>query len=111
MLAHLTTHPFQRFELEQLPSWHGMEFRDEHNAFFEERTRELEAAFKQSVEQKLLLHFSRICSSVSVDMLRRAPDRALVYEILANALPRLVLFAVPHAFRSLRTGASQESDD
>ena len=92
MLAQLTAHPFQRFELERLPSWRGMEFRDEHNVFFEERTRELEAAFQHAIERNALFGFLRVYARVSREMFRRAPDRALFHEILANALPRLIRY-------------------
>ena len=100
MLAQLTAHPFQRFELERLPSWRGMEFRDEHNVFFEERTRELEAAFQHAIERNALFGFLRVYARVSREMFRRAPDRALFHEILANALPRLIRYFY---FLQLRT--------
>ena len=99
-LTDLTTHQFQVYDFEHLADWQGVEFWNADNAYFEERTRELDIAFQGAVESGELLRFVRTYTDISIEMLQRAKSLPLLVPLLQNALVRLINY---YHFLRLRT--------
>lgn len=89
-VADLTKHPFQHFNLEQNPVWHGIAFNNEDNSYYKEKTRQLDQAFCDAVASNSLNSFVNVYVDVSVQMLQRAADRSVLMPLLGHALVYLV---------------------
>ncbi len=86
----LTTHPFQIYDFKHNTDWQGIEFWNADNAYFEERTRALDVAFRGAVERGELFRFISIYTYASLEMLHRAKNHSLLLPLLEDALVRLV---------------------
>src|SRR5689334_14376707 len=93
-LAELTSHPFQPFDLSTNRDWQGIQINTADDAFFEERTRVLEAAFEQALDKGGLLRFVQTYIEVSRDLIQRSQDRLLIRGLLEDVLFRLVNYYI-----------------
>jgi hypothetical protein len=108
-MALLGLHPFQRFDLESLPAWRHLSFNNEHIEADEQAVNELESAFRAAVGARRLLPFFRRYADCGRGILARCGGQPLVYEILGEALARLVyyyLFLTKRGRSSLATEGS-----
>jgi hypothetical protein len=85
-------HPFQRFELEGLPAWRHLAFNNECVTSDEEAVNEIEAAFQKTLQTRNLSRFVSIYIDYSRGILAHNGRNPLVYEILCEALARLVFY-------------------
>lgn len=99
-IVELTQHPFQRFDLERDPSFVGISFRNDDNAFYEDRATHLRSAFDEAVRRGKLFGFVKEYTDLAREMAARASERTLITKMLNNALVRLVTY---YFFLRLRT--------
>jgi hypothetical protein len=85
-------HPFQNFELEGLPAWRHLAFNNEYVTSDEEAVNEIEAAFQHALRTRNLSRFVSIYIEQSRGILAHNERNPLVYEILCEALARLVFY-------------------
>jgi hypothetical protein len=88
----LTGHPFQDFDLRTNKGWAGIDINTSLDEFFEERTRALDVAFRDAVAKGGLLGFVKTYTAISVEMLARADDKALMADLLQDGFARLVRY-------------------
>jgi len=93
-IVELTSHPFQRFDLAANPDWRGIAIDTADDAFFEDKTRALEVAFKQALDRGGLLGFIHIYIRVTSDLLRRSRNKSVMRSLLKDALFRLVNYYI-----------------
>src|SRR5207302_9049699 len=74
--------------------WRGIEIDTADDAFFEDKTRALEAAFEQALDRGGLLRFIHTYIRVSSDLLRRSRNKPLMRGLLEDALFRLVNYYI-----------------
>jgi hypothetical protein len=85
-------HPFQRFELEHLPAWQHLCFNERNVQADEATVDEIEAAFREAVHRHNPRLMLRAYMRRARDLLARSDGDPLVYEILCEALARLIFY-------------------
>lgn len=93
-IADPALHPFQAYDLSSNAEWNGIAVNTADDAFFEQKTRELEDAFRAAIERGGLFKFVGRYIRTSREMLRHADNYPLLRNLLKNALFRLVHYYV-----------------